>query len=312
MNDFMDTHAPRPEFRAALEQDLVGALRRETRFAPYNRVARSTRIRTVMLIVIGAVLGVGCGYASAQVRESQTRSELLSAAEASLKIASLRVEIAHDRLTRIQRMAEAGVVTRRELTSAESEVRTMELVLAQAQLDIEEIRASSAPPRPELWAPLVSGRDFVRQRLQLRAALTQQHLTDAEGAVKAAEDRLRAGVVGALPMQEAMAGLKLAQQEMADLALQLTLRQQFVEDKIDAATISQRQKVNEVQNSLAILESQSKIAEWRAQLSRERYRVGSGTEIELKRAELDLLELQAKLAQLTSELRAIQNGRKDQ
>ena len=130
MNNFMDTHAPRPEFRAALEHDLVSALRRETRFAPYNRIARSARIRTVMLIVVGAVLGVGCGFASAQVRESQTRSELLLAGEASLKLASLRLEMAQARLKQARSQFETGVISRAEVISAESEIRARELDLA--------------------------------------------------------------------------------------------------------------------------------------------------------------------------------------
>jgi hypothetical protein len=312
MNDFMDTHAPRPEFRAALEHDVLGALRRETRFAPYNRIARSARIRTVMLIVVGAVLGVGCGYASAQVRESQTRSELLTAAEASLKLATLRVELAQDRLKRIQRMADAGVITRREVSNAQSEMRAMELVLAQAQLDIEEIRASSAPPRQELWAPIVGGRDFIRQRLQLKAALAQQRLTEAEAALKEAEGGLRVGTIGPVVKQEAMTLLLQAQREMADLAHQLSLRQQFLDQKLDVAALSQQQKVQELQSTVAVIEAQARLAEQRAALMRERHRVGSATELDIKRVELEILELQTKIVQLTMELKAFQSGRREQ
>jgi hypothetical protein len=312
MNDFIDTHTPRPEFRAALERDLVSALRRETRFAPYNRIARGARARTLMLIVIGAVLGVGCGYASAQVRESQVRSELLAAAEASLKVASLRLEMAQDRVKRVQRMFEAGVITRRELVNAESELRAMEIVVAQANLDIEEIRASSAPPRQELWAPAVGGRDFVKQRLQLKAARAQQQLTEAEVTIKELDERVRVGALSPVVKQEAMTVLLQAQQEMADVARQLLLRQQFVEQKLDVAAISQQLKVEEVQSTLMLTEAQSKLAEQRAALAKAKMQIGSASELDVKVAEVELLQLRAKIHQLLLELKAIQGGRRDQ
>ena len=310
MTEFIDSHTPRPEFRAALERDLVGALRRETRFAPSHRIARSARVRTVMLIVIGAVLGVGCGYASAQVRESQTRSELLSAAEASLKVAQLRLELSQDRLKRIQRMFEAGVITRRELTNAESEARAMELGLAQANLDIEEIRASSTSPRGELWAPVVGGRDFVKQRLQLQAALAQRHLTDAETMLSEIQKGVRVGVMGAGAEQDGRVQLLQAQQEMAGLARQLQLRQQFVESKIDASEVAQQLKLGELQGTISLLETQSKLAEQRMELTKA-FQAGVASTIDMKRAELDLLEMKLKLAQLVAELQAFRATIKD-
>jgi hypothetical protein len=312
MNDFTDLHTPSPEFRAALERDLVGALRRETRFAPYNRLARSARVRTVMLIVVGAVLGVGCGYASAQVRESQARSELLTAAEASLKLASLRVELAQSRLKRVQQLADVGAVTPREVAAAASELRAMEVALAKTNLDMEEMRASATAPREELWAPLVGGRDFVKQRLELEAALAQQRLTESETALQEADGRFRAGAAGAGTIQDAQLRLVEAQRSLQAVAHRLELRRQFIDENLKAEDVSFRQKLLEVESELAIIQAQSRTAEMRAQLSRERYKIGSGTEIELKRAELELLELQFRIQQLSIQLKAFQGIKRSQ
>jgi hypothetical protein len=103
-----------------------------------------------------------------------------------------------------------------------------------------------------------------------------------------------------------------AQQEMADVARQMLLRQQFIDEKLDIAMLSQQLKTEELQSAVALLEAQAKVAEQRAALAKSKMQVGSASELEVKRAELELLVLKSKIVQLTLELRALQGGRRDQ
>ena len=69
-----------------------------------------------------------------------------------------------------------------------------------ARYNIEEITATSQPPRDELSAPLVGGRDFVKDRIMLDLAAAQERLTTAEKVYSETERRARVGA--AFPRRE--------------------------------------------------------------------------------------------------------------
>jgi hypothetical protein len=83
MTDDTRNHAPTPEFRASLEDEMVHAFRRESQFAPPADTFGGRRLAkvlafaacTVLVLGIGLVWGVGTGLAAAHVQDGSQRPE---------------------------------------------------------------------------------------------------------------------------------------------------------------------------------------------------------------------------------------------
>jgi hypothetical protein len=230
MNDLTNMHdplhTPSPEFRAALERDVMAAFRRESLFA-VERPRHTVRWRAAATLLIGLCLGVGTSLASGQVQDARSRQEIAATIEASRQVAVMRLELARNQLDRARRLFETGVITKEALVAAENDLRVTEISVARIELELRESRESAVPPRDELWAPLVGGRDYVQERLLLQAAAVEQKLKAAEVDRLAKEKGVRIGAMNKSVLAEADAELLKAKLEMSAIEEKLELRKQF-------------------------------------------------------------------------------------
>lgn len=313
MTDFSCDHTPSPEFRARLEQDLLAALQRETRFAPLPpsaRVTRWRRLRSAALLFVGLVLGVGTSLASGQVQESRERSMLVQLETPRLEMARLRLVTAEQNLERSRKLFDAGVITPAALREAEAAVLRARHDVELAELNLAEIRASSSAPRDELTAPLVGGRDFVQQRLQVEAELAQSRLTQVTRDAEQTRSQFDVGVVTRRQLEQAELAVAGARRDVEEVGLKLRIRAQLLAGDLDAQTAGrelelyqQRQRLEEVVRVMR--EATEAIERLRASHDT----VSAAARIEMKRAELDILEQQQALRQLEAQIRALQSGR---
>jgi hypothetical protein len=294
-------HAPSAEFRASLEGEIVRALRRETSFDAPAR-ARD-RFRSVALLTAGLLFGVGVQFASAQVGDARQRSELERAAEVERGVAALRLDLARTAHERARQRVEIGAISRQLELEAAAEVRLREMELARLHYDLEEIRASAGAPRDELWAPLVGRRDFVRQRLTVRAVASQQRLTLAEARAAEAERGFRAGVVSAHALGDAQAEAAQAKQEFQVLAQKLMLRDEFLKSGLPSEEVTRRIQRIELRSEMERAIRQLELARVRVDRARRQSIVGVADELEVKRAELEVLEQTVRLDRLRTALR---------
>ncbi|MBK6495428.1 MAG: hypothetical protein IPG05_10040 [Gemmatimonadetes bacterium] len=181
-----DLHTPTPAFVAGLEEAVLRAYR-EADAIPVIPRAPSTRWRDwgriAAVLLLGAALGIGGQFASAQVRDAKTRSEIERSVMAERELQSFRLELAKQEVKRIDAAVRLGGMPARALMEATREQRVGESAVQRLDLDLAEVRLSNAPPRNELSAPLVGGRDFVLERLRLRAPLA---LREEDGALRLA------------------------------------------------------------------------------------------------------------------------------
>jgi hypothetical protein len=296
-------HTPRTEFRNALERDVVRAFQREMEAGPAFRPRR--RHRAVLLLTLGLLLGAGTGFATAQVRDMQSRNELLEVATASLRLAEVRVSLAQTQLERARKMHDAGVLSRREMLRVEAELQDLVSKRDAIALEMEEVRISSSPARDELWAPLVGGRDFVRDRLRLQALATERRLRSIEAEMVELERAVATGAVDALVAQDAKMRVMAAQRELEAFARRESLRREFLEKNLSPEAVARSLQLIDATSAIQTAQQQMELAGMRLQLSRDRMRIGAASELEVKRAEVDLLELELRLQSLKRQLEAL-------
>jgi hypothetical protein len=305
MNATDSRHAPRRECVAALEQEIVRAWRADAPGIPLHAAPRRRRDRwrIAAAMVFGLLVGAGSQLAMAQVQGSRTRTELERAIEVEREAVQVRLQLAQQEHQRVRDAFNAGVVSEQSLLEAAAMQREMEVALARFDLNLAEMRASNAPPRDELWAPLVNGRDFVRERLELDAQLAQQRLQNAEVHLESVRRRARVGAESTGALIEAETRGAEATRNFRAKALQVQVRGEALAERLAPAEVTRRLQRREAEVELNYADKMLVTRNRRLELARQASSAGLVTDLDLKRAELDVLEWEVVVRRLTDEVR---------
>jgi|RhiMethySRZTD1v2_1073278.scaffolds.fasta_scaffold05321_4 hypothetical protein len=304
MNPLNESHEPTPEFLAHLEWQIQTALRREDRLTSPVSASRR-RFGAALLIIAALTTGGIAGIASERVQDARQRSQLVEAARSEVTLLNVRLELVRATYEDMRRKFEVGTADREALLSVEREVRALEASLARARLDIQEIEMTSSVPRNDLDAPLVGKRDFVRERLALDMAAAQSGLTTAEQAVAQAQQRIEVGAAPAAARLQPEGELAQARLRMQVLRAKLELRQRFLKGEIKADALASEMRRVELTLQRTRSQRELEIARQRVDEVRRLFEVGQGTELDVKRAEVELLERQLEIKGIQRELEII-------
>lgn len=300
----VELHQPTPEFRAHLEWQIETALRRETRLsAPVS--ARVHRLGLVLIVLAALATGGVAGIASGRVQDARQRDQLVEAARSEETVARVRLDLARAEYQEAQRRFEIGTTGRESLLAAERQMRDMEASLARIRLDIEEIRATSAAPRNELQAPVVGQRDFVRERLRLELESSQHAMVAAEQALQQAQSRIDVGVAPPTALLQPQSDLAQARARMQLASGLIDLRDRFVRGEIKTEALAVAARRMELTSQQQRAQRELELARWRVGELRSQFEIGRAGELDVKRSEVALLELQLEMKRIQQELEAL-------
>lgn len=290
----IDPHRPTEAFRDYLEGEVSLAFRRDR---------AAGRARLAAIVLLSAVLGLTGGLARAQIRESTQRDSLLDAARADASLVQLRLQLLEAQLEKAQTAIAAGAALAESSRSLHLQVREMQAQLARAAANIDEIKASALPPRDELNAPLVDGRDFVRDRIQYRLMVLQADLQAAEAAKADADRRVRVGMATEAASLDADIAVAQARRDLAVAAERLALRKEFLERGTAVETLMQRLEQMELKQNVAVAQSALTLARQRAALLDRMHAAGAVADVEALKAQLEVKERELELQQLARRLK---------
>ena len=299
----------RPEFRAHLEWQIASALRREDRFAA-PVAAPWARVRAAVALVAALAVGAGAVAATAELQEVRQRDVLVDAATAEQKLLQLRVELAKAALQEARSKFEVGIASRETIHAAEAELRAMEGALARNRLNIAEIEATAQAPRDDLQAPLVGKRDFVSERLKLNLTDLQHQLAAAEAAKAAAQSRFEVGLAPQVVQLQAHAEVVQLTLRLQQLVKTLELRQRALSGALKNEEVTQELRRLELATQRQQIEREIEILRIRLQEIQRRTEIGTSDQLELKRAEIELLERQIVLQRVLQEFQRVVGNRR--
>ena len=301
----MTSHEPTPEFRSHLEWQIETAMRRESRLAePVTGAAPTGWLRTTIVVLVALAIGGAAGIASERVQDAQTRVQLIESSKSELALMQMRLEMARAEYQDARRRVEIGAAHSDTLANAERRVRAMESALNRVKLDIEETERTSAPPRNELNAPLVGDRDFVRDRLRLELETAQQELVAAEEEVVKARSRLSAGLVPPAALLQADSHVAVAKHHMQELRMKSEFRQKYLQEQISADELAASVRRAQLTLDAELTQQQLESAKRRLNNVRRLVEIGTATPLDLKREEVEILELEVKLKSIQQQLAA--------
>jgi hypothetical protein len=309
MNAPMGAHEPRPEFRSHLEWQIESALRRETRFAA-PVAASMPRLRAVLMIAAAVAIGGIAVIASEQVQDARQRDLLIESARSEEALVRVRLDLARADFQDARRRYEVGTAGPETVLAAERQMRSMEKELKRIQLDLEEIRATSAAPRNELNAPVVGQRDFVRERLALDLETAQHALVGAERAVAEARQRMEVGTAPPAARLAAEAELAQARARMQLVRAMLDLRSRALRGEIPPDDVAPTLRRTELTVHRERVQREIELLRRRVEEARSRVEIGLTSQLELKRAEVELLEREVELQRIRRELETLPAARR--
>lgn len=302
-----DLHVPRAEFITALEREVLRAYRAEvpaTALPLPPRRRWQDHWRVAAALIIGLAFGTGAQMASAQVQDARTRGELERSLDVERQMLQLRMQLAQQEFDRVRTAFAAGAISQQSLREATLGLRTAQSALARLELNRSEVQVTSAAPRDELWAPLVQGRDFVKQRLQLEAELVQQFLTTAESQLAEISRAVGVGAASIGDLQSVQMDVAEASRRFALIAAQLRIRDQVLANKLPPDEATRRLQFEAMQLEATQAQLALTIANERLALARRQAAAGTLTELDVKRLELDIMEQQLKIDRMKVEMRS--------
>lgn len=306
MNHPADTHEPTAEFRSHLEWQIETAMRRESRLAePVSGSTPSRWFPTLVIVLLALVAGGAAGIASERVQDAKTRNELLENAKAERALLKTRYELATVELKEARRRFEIGAAGREEVAEALRRADAAEFALTRVDVDIVEIEKSSAPPRNELTAPKVGPSDFVAERLKLELAMADRALRAAEAAVAKAKERFEVGLVPQATLLQADTDLALARNRLQQVRMRLEMREKYVQEQLTAEQLTELARRSELTLDAELARQQLAAALARFEAVKRMVEIGTTSQLDLKRVEVELLELEIKLKRIQQQLGAM-------
>ena len=295
-----DQHEPSKEFMDRLEGEIGGEVRRRNRHARVPRWMPQSG-RTAALALIGVVLvsmafgaaGVAAAY---QVQTSQRRDDLISGLEQRAEVARQRLKLATDAQANTERRLSLAGGSQEVVLEARAKAAGAEAQVKSLESQIEEVRITGREPSSEISAPMVKGRDFVSERLQIEMAVPQAVLEFERLRLQDLERSVSLGTSASIEAEEARPRVSEADAGVEAFRKKLEIRRQFLAHKVDAATAELRVLEAEAEQRERALAPKIELARKESQNTDAKVRTGAASSMEQAEAAMQLEELEMERA----------------
>jgi multidrug resistance efflux pump len=300
-------HEPAPDFVSHLEWQLRTALRREDRFSAPMVHHQGGKMKAVALIMVSALLGAGGVVANDEWQEARDREILIAEVTSNIELATLELDVLMERMEEMTRRFRVGVIDEETLRAAGVALREAEVGLATLQLDLEEIRVSGMPPRNEVSAPLVGGRDFVTERLALQQSTAEVGRDLAHARWVRLQDLVTAGAINSRELDQEIVALQEAESHLERVHVKIDLRRRFLKEGMGPEAAERELGLLETQLQMDL--ARTAMDEAIARYTRMETLVGQGMarDDELTEARIKLVQLEIELGRLQRKLEILRS-----
>jgi outer membrane protein TolC len=243
--------------------------------------------------------GIAAAY---QAQTSQWRGDLISGLEQRAEVARQRLKLSTDAQTNMERRLSLGHGNREDVLEVRAKSAEAEAQVKSLESQIEEVRLTGHEPSSEISAPIVKGRDFVSERLQIEMAVPQAVL-ELEGLrLRDLERSFSLGAVSPLELEEAKSRVAEVDAGVQAFRKKLEIRQQFLARKIDAATAELRILEAEAELNERALAPKIELARKESQNTAAKVRIGAASTMDQAEAAMRLEELEMERAKANLDL----------
>lgn len=309
MREPIDNHEPAAAFAARLESQIASDVRRRNHNARAPRWATWSPLQAAAVVAVIMLVSMGVGGAAVaaayESEQSQVRDQLLSNIEQRLNLAQQRLDLAAKELQAAEQRFAVGLGGATVVMEKGQAVAEAEAQLQIIELDFQEIRASGREPRRELSAPLVTGRDFVGDRLRIEMSMPQKALRVAQTMANDVKKRVDIGVVSEVDLQVSLSRVVELQVALDTLGRKLDIRKQFLAGRMNAVEADLRVLEAEAEQQVTSIKPKIALAQQEVTRLTQRVEIGVATPESLAVAKLRRLELELALTKAEVDLAVI-------
>lgn len=303
-------HVPDDEFVQRLELTLEHEVRRRNSRtvarAWWPRWPLRPVIAAVALVAVSMAIGGAVVARAYQAQDNERRNALVANLRLRAEAAATRIELARTELQSAQRQRDIGIGSEDAVLDAQLKVREGEALLRAVQLDMEEVRLTTREPLNAVSAPLVSGRDFVSERLRTAMTVPAATLERERARLKNAQQRVEVGLAEPLDLQLAQARVVENEAGLAAFQRKLEIRLRFLRGDYDAAMADLRLMEAEAEERLKAAQPRLQSARQTAQRVAVQVEIGRATPLQLTEAQLTVKEREVELERLKLDLLLVQ------
>jgi hypothetical protein len=289
-------HKPREEFVNQLELHWRADLRRRALGAsvhtwmPQSRIAIAVGIGAIA--IVSMAMGAGVVAATYEARLSEQRDLLLGNFGQRAVIAKQRLALAAQQLRDVQQSVSVGIESPETERDVRFKVAEAEVELKSIELDIAEIRATGREPANALSAPLISGRDFVTERLRVEMSVPAAALEVEKARAQATRARFEVGMAKGIEVEETATRVIELESAVEVFQQKIGIRQTFLKGGVAPAAADLRGLEAETDLRRRGLARRIDFARRHVQDVKGRIDVGTANPLNLAEAQLRLQELQ--------------------
>jgi hypothetical protein len=300
------THEPNSEFVDRLEAQIGREVRQRNRAAQAPSWTQWSRLKTTAvvtgLMLVSMAVGAGAVVAAYEAQGNELRGQLTSSYQQRADLAKQRLALAASQLAQDESRVAKGLASNAELMDGRLKVVQAQAEVQAIELQIEEVRATGREPRDEMSAPLVSGRDFVLERLRVAGSVPEKALDVEQTRLRETERRVSIGVGDAGELDAARLRVIEVRTALETLLQKGLIRQKFLTGGADAVETELRVLEAEADQRRKALEPRLDLARKEVDRTGRKVQVGAAGQMELAKVQLQLLQLQVELTKADLEL----------
>jgi hypothetical protein len=247
-----DRFEPDIRFVDRLEWQLTSEFRRRDRLKPGpGRIAVPRSVVALSLAAGVLLMGVAATKAADLIKDSWRKRIEVARLETEVKIKTAFLEFKKEWSAQMENKRALGIIGNEETLTSKSASQEAAAELDRAILDLEEAKASGEAPRNELYAPLVEGRDFVSERLEIEKKSYQFEMELRRERIEPAlRHRVELGLIPKSELDEVLGWLSVVEAGIKDLENRLTLRRRFLAGEISAGELEIQTRISAAEKDL--------------------------------------------------------------
>ena len=260
-------YEPDNQFVDRLEWQLSSEFRRANRLKTSSGKIAVSRRMVAIAITIGVLMtGVAVTKAADYIKDSWQKKIEMARVETEVELKKVQLESIREIASDIKARVSNGLIREDEYQAMKIAVKKAELDFKKSQLNLEEVQMSGEIPRNELYAPLVGGRDFVSERLELDKMEIELEIYLISRHLKRIKKLTEEGLIQDHELDQVMTVIANQEAHLDKIQQRLDLRSSFLEGEITAREVEIESRLTAAENHLH--HAQSKVDSLEQQLTR--------------------------------------------
>jgi len=304
-----NSHEPRAEFVERLEWRISSEARLRNRSIEARAWTPGSRagvfVALVALVAVSMGIGGAAVAAAFQAKSNERRDLLATGFAQRVDLARQRVALAREAMQAAEQRVEVGLGLKTAVAEASAKVAEAEAQLASLELQLQEVRLTGQEPLDEIAAPLVSGRDFVGQRLQVELAAPRAALELEQLRLRDLRVRVEIGTVNPVELDVARSRVAEVEAAVEGLGRKIEIRRRFLRGEIARVEAELRVLESVAETQHRSLLPKVELAKRRVEDINAKVNVGLAQRVDLAEVTLQLRSLETDLAKAALDLALI-------